>query len=203
MSSRSIILYAGATLQDVKKMAVKIMSGKDAGKVLYEGRVVDIRVRCYADGEYDHYAIVYNEDVNKIEKYLLDTSAVGIPKTQCNIDAPREIREKVWTIREAKVITEISRKCHDEAFAIEKGSFVKVVRGRKDVGAVGELFWMRKNPHYTQIGIKDTKGNVYWNYIDNVDLLESKVEEKINSRIRVMVEERKQAFLEGRLRVPR
>jgi hypothetical protein len=185
-----------------KKMAVKIMEGKDAGKVLYEGRVVDIEIRCYADGEYDKYALAYNEDTNKIEKYLLETTAVGVTKTLCEIDAPREIREKVWAIKEAKVIANISQKCRNEGFAIEKGSFVKVARGRKDVGAVGELFWMRENPNYTRIGIKDTKGNVYWNYLNNVDLVESEVEEKINHRIHAMVGERKQAFLEGRIRVP-
>ena len=64
---------------------------------------------------------------------------------------------------------------------IGKGKKVKVVKGRKvPIGTIGECFWIKKvnydryNRWYnetTRIGIKDSKGNVYWTDANNCEVI--------------------------------
>ncbi len=59
------------------------------------------------------------------------------------------------------------------------GKTVRIVKGKKDVGAEGKVFWLKRQ-HYgksewsgwtTRIGIKDASGAVYWSNTDNVTVV--------------------------------
>lgn len=61
-----------------------------------------------------------------------------------------------------------------------KGLIVQVVKGRKDIGIRGSVFWYGDSSWGTRIGIKtdaigdDGKNVVYWNYTRNCDLFLTK-----------------------------
>lgn len=58
------------------------------------------------------------------------------------------------------------------------GKTVKVIKGRKNIGFIGEVFWLKRtgygnNPWFgwsTRVGIKNENGEVIWNYTDNIGL---------------------------------
>lgn len=58
------------------------------------------------------------------------------------------------------------------------GKSVKVVKGRKNIGFVGEIFWLKRtgygnNPWTgwsTRIGIKNENGEIIWNNTNNIEL---------------------------------
>lgn len=61
-----------------------------------------------------------------------------------------------------------------------KGVMVRIIKGRKDVGIEGTVFWYGDSQWGTRIGIKagevgpDGKDVVHWNYTRNCDLLLTK-----------------------------
>ena len=70
---------------------------------------------------------------------------------------------------------------HAKAHTITKGKIVKVVKGRKvPLGTVGEVFWMehvnydsynRRCGETIKVGIKDSNGNKYYTYINNLEVV--------------------------------
>ena len=83
--------------------------------------------------------------------------------------------------KEAMYITHMSYvPGYDAVFRPINDLIVQVVKGRKDIGIRGEVFWYRDSSWGPRIGIKtdaigdDGKNVVYWNYTRNCDLFLTK-----------------------------
>lgn len=102
-----------------------------------------------------------------------------------NVDATPEIKEKVKQFLYNRAVAEATEKLNEQALEIQKGSVVKVVKGRTDKGAVGTVVAKISRPYKmgwqstmrTKLGIatSDRKvkvpaanGKVYENFADMV-----------------------------------
>jgi len=187
-------------------MSVYLDNHDGTVKQVYSGHVLGTGSRSYSDcsGE---YAIVWDEENQTVTTVTFAHTGYG-DNGRAVVDATPEVRAKArawlknWAIQP---LTEGLRNlAYADARAIDKGTVVKVVRGRKvPKGTVGTVFW-KGEKHYgvsypntgfyrgtsrfygniaTRIGFKDEAGTVFWTNIDNVDKVEETVKMPTEAQI--------------------
>lgn len=86
----------------------------------------------------------------------------------------------VAEVRTDATITERRHKCWINGVLRIKGVKVQVIKGKKDIGLEGTVFWYGDSQWGTRIGIKtgatgpDGKDVVHWNYSRNCDVFLTK-----------------------------
>lgn len=136
----------------------------------------------YSDSDFYASYLDFNTHSVKTEEYA--TTRFSAPKSDYDafIDLTKENLIKWW--KEGGKDNVFSSFYAEEKINSKKPTkdkFVKIVRGKKDlIGKEGTIFWLkdvnydpykRKYNWKTKIGIRDNNNNVYWTYVNNVEVL--------------------------------
>jgi hypothetical protein len=158
----------------------------------YAGCVLGLGSKGYV-GDSDFYAIVWDEEAQAVVTALYETTRCAADG-RAVVDATPEViaKAKEW-LKDwaAKALTVgYKTKATEELYNIDKGTVVRVFKGRKvPIGTVGTVFW-KGEKHYgvsyrntgfyrgtsrfygdivTRIGFNDAEGNTFWTNIENVE----------------------------------
>lgn len=128
----------------------------------------------------DFYARYLDIEKGTIEYEEYDTTRFG-GGGYATIDISLDKVNEWWKKAKDVQAEAIKQKMRREAEEVSRGKVVIVNRGRKvPHGVTGEVFWIKRvnyDPYQrdwcwkTKIGLKDESGNVYWTYVDNVDVV--------------------------------
>ena len=96
------------------------------------------------------------------------------------------LEQRIYTPKEIDQIWSYAMKNDNTQAAIEAkdhgkvwGKVVKIVKGRKNIGFVGQVFWLTRK-HYgrnqwfgyqTRIGIKGENNEVVWTSVENIEVI--------------------------------
>ena len=129
-------------------------------KETYVGRVLET----YEENGYndsDFYAVVWDDETNCLRHKLYATTRFYSNGYGAKIDATPEIVAKATAERKSRFLQSEVEKDEEKAKTIAKGKKVEVVSGRKNRGAIGEVFWVgnpEKFSYYSKehrsVGIK-------------------------------------------------
>lgn len=158
-------------------MAVKI-----DGKTMYENRVLYTFERNFHDDS-DFYAIVWDEDNNRLHSVEYATTRAYTYGNVAHVDATDEVKEKASAYLFNVLVNSFTEASKHAARIVEIGKQVRINRGRKNKGAEGRVFYMAERRYGTstayRIGVtldgeKDERGryiNVVWDYARNADVV--------------------------------
>lgn len=129
-------------------------------KETYVGKVLET----YEENGYhdsDFYAVVWDDETNCLRHKLYATTRFYSNGYGAKIDATPEIVAKATAERKERFLQSEVEKDEEKAKTIAKGKKVEVVSGRKNRGAIGEVFWVgspEKFSYYSKehrsVGIK-------------------------------------------------
>jgi hypothetical protein len=149
-----------------------------AGKVLGRGsRTVQLMSDVWATG---YFAVVWDEAAQATKQVSLGNDEFGTYAT-AEVDAPPEVVEQALAYHRALAVKnmksdfQVSEARRQEAAMndIRRGSYLKVVRGRKlKIGAEGWCFWIGENQWGTSVGIELADRSRGFTALKNVELVQ-------------------------------
>tara|TARA_Y100001933_G_C19010015_1_gene568367 strand:- start:1632 stop:2252 length:621 start_codon:yes stop_codon:yes gene_type:complete len=129
-------------------------------KETYVGKVLETYEE-NGHNDSDFYAVVWDDETNCLHHKLYATTRFYSNGYGAKIDATPEIVAKATAERKSRFLQSEVEKDEEKAKTIAKGKKVEVVSGRKNRGAIGEVFWVgspEKFSYYSKehrsVGIK-------------------------------------------------
>ena len=129
-------------------------------KETYVGKVLETYEENGRDDS-DFYAVVWDDETNCLRHKLYATTRFYSNGYGAKIDATEEVVAKATAERKERFLQSEVEKDEEKAKTVAKGKKVEVVSGRKNRGAIGEVFWVgnpEKFSYYSKehrsVGIK-------------------------------------------------
>tara|TARA_Y100001934_G_scaffold128993_1_gene156556 strand:- start:241 stop:873 length:633 start_codon:yes stop_codon:yes gene_type:complete len=129
-------------------------------KETYVGKVLETYEENGRDDS-DFYAVVWDDETNCLRHKLYATTRFYSNGYGAKIDATEEVVAKATAERKERFLQSEIEKDEEKAKTVAKGKKVEVVSGRKNRGAIGEVFWVgnpEKFSYYSKehrsVGIK-------------------------------------------------
>lgn len=110
-------------------------------KETYVGKVLETYEENGRDDS-DFYAVVWDDETNCLRHKLYATTRFYSNGYGAKIDATPEIVAKATAERKERFLQSEVEKDEEKAKTVAKGKKVEVVSGRKNRGAIGEVFWV-------------------------------------------------------------
>ena len=163
-------------------MAVKVRhwdkeTQKSHSTLEHIGLVVNIGSTYIGDGDSHYWADVFNPETGQFE-----TVGLGYTPYDATVDAPADL-QKIWddlvaakraSAMAANALSAYARALETEAWhaeQVKKGSWVKVVKGRKvPIGTVGQVKWEGEGQWGWRV-LLDVNGEDVWTAGTNVEAL--------------------------------
>ena len=129
-------------------------------KETYVGKVLETYEENGRDDS-DFYAVVWDDETNCLRHKLYATTRFYSNGYGAKVDATEEVVAKATAERKERFLQSEVEKDEEKAKTVAKGKKVEVVSGRKNRGAIGEVFWVgnpEKFSYYSKehrsVGIK-------------------------------------------------
>ena len=110
-------------------------------KETYVGKVLETYEENGRDDS-DFYAVVWDDETNCLRHKLYATTRFYSNGYGAKVDATPEIVAKATAERKERFLQSEVEKDEEKAKTIAKGKKVEVVSGRKNRGAIGDVFWV-------------------------------------------------------------
>ena len=126
----------------------------------------------------DFMAVVWSFERQRVEVRTYASTRYYSYDHQAVVDATPEVKELARAWAEARLLEKLRKEAISQASELRPGCQARVVRGR-DVGKAGRVFWMRKERHYTRVGLalSEERGpdgrfrDVIWTYAANLEVI--------------------------------
>lgn len=138
-------------------------------EISHVGLVVDQGRDYIGDGDFSHWAMVWNADKGIFEKVYYGTSYGG---GRCEIDAPPELLAAWDAEKERREIEAERVRREQRERALRRGSIVRVAKGRKfPIGRQGRVFWIGESIWGLRAGVEWDDGGRDFIAADNLEVL--------------------------------
>lgn len=129
------------------------MAINDNGIVKFNGAVIDIYDKWWADGMYEKYAVVWNDEQNDIKKitigYYGSDNCNLCGNVKADIDLSVNNARKILKYYKNLAVLALPEFIRTEKMKIDIGDNVKVVRGRKiPKGTIMQVLWLGEKPTF-------------------------------------------------------